>query len=103
VRIFSYILLFFIVLLGLSFAILNAAPVTLNYYWGSKQISLSLLLVFSVMLGALLAGFTLLFSLWRYKAENYHLKHKIKKAEQEINNLRSLSTASLANQIQDKH
>lgn len=39
-RLLGFLLLLVLVLLGLSFAVLNAQPVALNYYFGFRQIPL---------------------------------------------------------------
>ena len=44
-RLFGFILLIVLVVLGLSFAVLNAEPVPLNYYFGSRDIPLSMVVV----------------------------------------------------------
>lgn len=85
-RFFSYIFLLIIVLLGLSFALLNSQVVTLNYYIGQRNISLSLLLVlclgFGIFLGLLFAVGPLI----KLKRRNHQLKKQLKnsvQAEQE--------------------
>lgn len=77
-------------LLGLTFASLNASNVIFNYYVGSKSIALSLLLVFAFGLGLLLGGFVTFFSWLRLKTENYRIKSRLKMVEKEVENLRTL-------------
>jgi lipopolysaccharide assembly protein A len=89
-RILSYVILLVVMLLGLIFAALNSVPVAFNYYFGTKQIALSILMVFALGLGILL-GFTFTFlSIIKLKRENYRLKAKIKNIEKEVENLRTL-------------
>ena len=59
-RLLSFIILLFVALLSLSFALLNASPVPFNYYIGSKTLPLSLLLVGAFILG-IVFGFLLLY------------------------------------------
>ena len=89
-RIVSYVVMLAVVLLGLSFAILNAKPLVLHYYLGTAQLSLSLLLVLAIGVGVLLGLIGAMKPLLCLKTENIRLKHRIKHAEQEIENLRSI-------------
>lgn len=53
-RIFSILTLSLTALIGISFAVLNAHSVKVNYYLGSKEIPLSLLLLLSFVLGIII-------------------------------------------------
>ncbi|MEE9342905.1 MAG: LapA family protein [Gammaproteobacteria bacterium] len=53
-RIIGFIFLVFLVFLGLSFAVLNSAPVPFNYYFNKQDIPLSFLLVVTLAIGAVL-------------------------------------------------
>ena len=95
-RIVTWILLLIILLIGITFAVLNPAIVTMNYYIGKKTLPLSLLLVSVFALGCfsgLLVGGWLLFLA---KLKNYRLKQRLKVAEKEVQNLRAIP-------LQDKH
>lgn len=63
-RLLSIITLTFAVLLGVSFAILNAGFVTVHYYIGTKSVPLSLLIlgawIFGVIVGLLISAFKIL-------------------------------------------
>jgi len=89
-RIFSYLVLLIILLIGVTFACLNAAPVTLRYYIGESNFPLSLLLAFTlivgVILGLVVAGITYI----KLKTQNIRLNQRVKFAEQEVANLRSI-------------
>lgn len=89
-RIFSYLVILIIVLFGVSFSVLNAQPVALNYYLGVKELSLSLLLVSSLGLGGFVGIIVALGPLLRLKKENFLLKRRIKQTQQEVENLRSI-------------
>lgn len=60
-RLLSIITLTFAVLLGVSFAILNSAFVTVHYYVGTQTLPLSLLIlgawVFGIIVGLLISAF----------------------------------------------
>ena len=89
-RIFSYIIVFIIVCFGIAFAALNANAVVFNYYIGTKQIPLSLLLVV-VFGGGMFLGFIFALPHWfRLKCDKRKLKARVKLVEKEIENLRTL-------------
>jgi lipopolysaccharide assembly protein A len=93
--IFSYIIFLLIFIAGLIFAFLNHNLVTLNYYFGNKQLSLSLLLIFSLGAGILLGFFCNVFYWIKLKAENIRLKSRLKNADKELTTLRSLPIKDL--------
>lgn len=89
-KIFSFLIIAFVLFLGLTFAGLNSQEVTLNYYINETKLPLSLLLVLILGLGGFI-GWLTGFLLWlRLKAENIRLVHKLKLSEKEVNQLRTL-------------
>lgn len=79
-----------IALLGVIFAILNAETVQINYYFGSKETPLSLAIILSMLLGAilgLLASFGLIL---KSKRDVAKFKRVAEVAEKEITNLRAI-------------
>jgi len=89
-RIFSYIFIIIIVFIGISFATLNANSVAFNYYLGTKQMPLSLLLVLFFGCG-MFFGFLCALPYWfRLRRDKRKLKSRLKLIEKEIDNLRSL-------------
>lgn len=80
-NIIFYVFLLLILLLGLSFAALNATLVSINYYLGISNIPLSLLLVYVLGLGILLGLLTTVFPLLKLKRENHSLKKTLKKTD----------------------
>ncbi len=95
-RIFSYIFLLLIILLGISFAVLNSGMVSINYYIGHKMMPLSLLVVLVFAAGCLLGILVGMLLLVKAKLKSYRLKQQLKWAEKEIENLRAIP-------LQDKH
>lgn len=89
-RIFSYLFLLIIMLVGLTFASLNSTIVTFNYYLGVKNIALSLLLVFAFGGGIVLGLLVAIFPWIKVKRDNMRLKSRLKVVEKEVENLRSL-------------
>ncbi len=89
-RIISYFILLLLLILGISFAVLNAETVTLNYYIGQKHFPLSLLLVLTFTLGCLLGVIVGIGMYLRMKSQNFKLKSRIKIVEKEVENLRTM-------------
>ena len=96
VRIFSYIFILLIVLIGISFATLNSDAVNINYYIGEKELPLSLLLALVFGFGCVLGILVGVWILIKTKIKNYRLQQRLKLAEKEIENLRAIP-------LQDKH
>ena len=82
--------IFLLVLTGIVFAILNADPVQINYYFGQKQIPLSLALIVFLVLGAVLGVLASMTVILRTKRETAKFRKAADMAEKEINNLRSI-------------
>lgn len=77
-------------LIGLTFASLNSAPVVFNYYLDSKNIALSILLTLFFGAGIFLGMIAFIISWIRIKRSNLKLKSQLRIAEIEIKNLRSI-------------
>ncbi len=90
VRIIRLLFFFIILLLGLSFAVLNAESVKLDYYFGSWQAPLSLLLAMVMTLGVVLGTLACMGMLLRLKRELSKLRKSAQLAQEEITNLRAL-------------
>jgi len=86
-RIVIFVLLLLVTLLGLSFALMNAESVQLNYYFGTLQAPLSLVVVLAIILGA---GLGVLASLSIVVGQKRELAKLRKSAKEEVSNLRSL-------------
>lgn len=95
-RIVLTIFYVFLILLGISFAALNAASVQVNLYFTKIILPISVLM--TVMLGVgVIVGFLLFLGrYWRLKAEHRRISNQLKLTEKEIKNLRSIP-------IQDQH
>lgn len=89
-RYFGYILCCLLMLAGFGFSILNAEPVTLNYYLASSQIPLSLLLVAVLGLGIIVGLMPSVLFFFRVKVENKRLKTRNQLLEKEIANIRAI-------------
>lgn len=85
-----YILLFLLVILGISFACLNAEPVTINYYFSSGTHPLSMILALGFSMGAVIGFTASLGMLFRSKRSAYRYHQRAKVAEKEVANLRAI-------------
>jgi len=89
-RIAKFIIILIIMMLGAIFTVLNAEPVLFNYYFGSRELPLSLIITAAlgagVMIG-ILSGIGMVFGL---KRENAGLKQRARLAREEVKNLRSI-------------
>lgn len=89
-RIITTILIILLVLLGVTFAGLNAEPVNVNYYVGINKLPLSLLLVVAFVCGGLLGLLTNIVFCIKLKSANVLLRRRLKLAEEEVANLRTM-------------
>lgn len=89
-KIIRFIVILFVIILGVSFAILNAEPATIHYYVGSKVLPLSLIMAISFCCGLVLGLLLMGIGVFKAKTEKYHLKKRLKNAEQEVENLRTI-------------
>ena len=89
-RIISSIVVFLIVLTGILFAVLNSQSVQLNYYFGSREIALSLLMIVILIVGTLLGILVSAGHLLRARHDISKLRKNIQLAEKEVTNLRTI-------------
>ena len=89
-RIVGTILIIILAVLATIFSVMNANPVELNYYLGKVEIPLSMALVLSLVVGALMGVMASLGVVIRLKKENIRLKKENANTEKELMNLRKL-------------
>lgn len=89
-KLFYAIVIFILVVLGVIFAVLNAEPVQLNFYFGEKHIPLSLAMILATLLGALLGVLASLHLILKSKRQVSRLKRAVDVAEKEVANLRAI-------------
>lgn len=87
-KIVKSIFIVLVIALGISFAILNAKTVPLNYYFDAKEISLALLLALTLAIGALLGLLLAIPALFRLKRSNRQMKSRLKSIEKDVEQLR---------------
>ena len=89
-RIVGLLFLLVVLILGLFFGLLNSDPVPLNYYLGTRELPLSLLLVLAVLVGAVCGALASLGIVLRMRRENSRLRKQIRLSEKEVANLRAI-------------
>jgi len=92
-KVFSLILVIFILLVALSFSAVNSHVVQLNYYVGSAEAPLALALVCAFTLGALFAVAAMVRALIGLRLDLMRVRKTLKQREQELSNIRSISAA----------
>lgn len=89
-RLVQGIVLFLIFVVALAFAVINADAVKVNYYLGSLELPLSMVLVVTFALGAVVGLLASTARLLALKREVGRLRRSERIAQQELANLRSL-------------
>lgn len=89
-RLLLLILFFILFALGISFAVHNAEPVQLNYYFGATVAPLSLIVVIALAAGALLGVITSVVLVFGQRRKVARLQRKLAMCEQELRNLRHI-------------
>lgn len=90
-RIITYIIFFIILIIGITFAYLNANPVGFNYYLGTKMMPLSLLLILAFGSGIVISFIFIMLTWIRLKSQNFVLKKHIHSLERDIAELKNTS------------
>ena len=88
--ILKLLLLLAFMVVGASFALINDAPVTVDLYFVTPQLPLSLLLLLALGCGIVLGGLAGMVYFMRVKKENADLKRKTRLASEEVKNLRAM-------------
>mgnify|MGYP006283650093 CR=1 FL=1 len=89
-RLLGFLFFLVVVVLGLGFAVLNAEPVRLHFYFGTATAPLSMVVVLAVVVGALLGVLASLKMVLAARRRAGKLQHKVQLAEQELKNLREI-------------
>jgi len=89
-RIIGYIFLLVILLLVLFFTLLNADAVRIDYHFGVIERPLSLVLLVTMLAGAMLGIVASLGIIIRHRHELARLKRQVKNTETEVSNLRNM-------------
>ncbi|MCU7960419.1 MAG: LapA family protein [gamma proteobacterium symbiont of Bathyaustriella thionipta] len=86
--ILKLLMVLLIVILGAVFASLNSAQVTLNYYFSTLQLPLSVLLVGCLIIGGLLGVLSASMTVIRLKHKLSLSTRRLKTAQNELTDLR---------------
>ncbi|MFV8835208.1 lipopolysaccharide assembly LapA domain-containing protein [Aquisalimonas sp.] len=89
-RLIGFLAILIVILFGLSFALLNASRVDVDYYFGTVGAPLSLALVVAVIIGAVIGVLTTLGMILGKQREVHRLRRRVKDTEKELNELRRL-------------
>jgi putative membrane protein len=95
-RIVLFLISLIVVVVGLTFTVLNADSVTINYYFGKDDVPLSLIVVLAIACGAVIGVIAALSSVLNVKRELSKVRKELKLKEQEVSNLRAIP-------LKDKH
>ncbi|AUH72877.1 Predicted membrane protein [Legionella sainthelensi] len=95
-RILVLVIYILLIVIGVSFAALNATSVDVNFYFETLSMPISVLMTIMLGIGVLIGFIFFIARYWRLKAECHRLKNQLKLTEKEIKNLRSIP-------LQDQH
>lgn len=79
-----------VIIIGVAFSVLNAENIQLNYYLGSVELPLSLVLIVAMIIGAILGILASLSLIIGSRRNTNKLKRSVEVAEKEIVNLRNI-------------
>lgn len=83
-KIIGYIFLLLIIVLGFTFACLNASSVNINYYIGNANMPLSMLLVIAFIVGMIIGMLFMLGWVIKLKHAAYKLRQQQRQLEHEL-------------------
>jgi putative membrane protein len=89
-RLLGFVFLLALTVVGLSFAVLNSQPVALNYYFGTRDVPLSLVVVCALAGGALAGVLASGALVLRLKAQAGQLRRQLRNAQKEADQWRIL-------------
>lgn len=89
-RFFMMLFYLCLMLFGVSFAALNAETVTLNLYFKSFSLPISVWMIAAFGLGIFVGLFIFLGRFWALKVKYRKTKHALQLMEREIKNLREI-------------
>lgn len=87
---FKWVIYIAIIILGVSFAALNAGNVSVNLYLTKLSIPIAVLVAATLGVGLVGGGLISLVRYWRLKLELIKIKNQLKISEKEVKNLRDI-------------
>ena len=79
-----------LILVGVSFAALNASSVQVNFYFTTLKMPISVLMTMMLGVGMIVGFLLFMCRYWRLKNENRKIKNQLRLTEKEIKNLRAI-------------
>lgn len=89
-RVVKIVFYLFIILVGISFAALNASSVKINFYFTTWSMPVSVLATIMVGIGIIVGFLISLSKYWRLKRELRKMREQLRLTEKEIKNLRAI-------------
>lgn len=89
-RFFMMIFYVLIMLVGVAFAALNASEVTLNLYFKTLNLPISVYIISAFGLGIICGFMVFIGRYWGLRSKHRKVKHELHVMEKEIKNLRSI-------------
>ncbi|STX51356.1 Predicted membrane protein [Legionella busanensis] len=89
-RLVMIIMYLFLIILGVSFAALNAVSVPINLYVTTLTLPLAVLIAVTLGIGLIVGFLIFLGRYWRLKVECFKIRNQLKLTETEIKNLRTM-------------
>lgn len=89
-RIIMTVFYLLLIIIGVSFAALNAKSAHINLYLTTLTMPVSVLMMLMLGVGILIGFFIFMGRYWRLKAECHKIKNQLKLTEKEIKNLRAI-------------
>lgn len=86
----KFLLLLAVAVLGAAFASVNPEEVMVNYYFGTLQLPMGLLILLLLGMGIVIGMGAGTLLVLRVKRENIALRRRARLAHEEVNNLRTL-------------
>jgi len=90
VRLIGFLFLVVLIVIGLSFAVLNSQPVSLNYYFGYRDVPLSMVVVLALAGGAVIGVLVGAGTIIKLKAQAGQLRRRLRNAEKDSDQVRIL-------------
>jgi len=89
-RILGYLFLLVVLILTLTFTTINVHTVQVNYYIGTQEVPLAVILGATLIIGALLGALVMMKPIMKLKLDSSKLRRNIRSNEKEISILRTL-------------
>jgi putative membrane protein len=93
-KIFTSLFILCILFFGVGFSLLNSDTVSVNYYFGQAEASISIVIAVAFVLGALFGIFVGLFLLLKLKYSHFKLQGKARSLQKKLDNANNLAIAS---------